>query len=379
MNQENKYTPLLLVFFTLLQVAYLYYSQTRYRVAFVLVLTAPLIQTYLLYQIHVIQRVDTTHLTRFLWANSLLMLLFPIFYSHQFIQGLWDSFLSSHELNPYLTLPNDPQVGRGITTVLYQILENKTQASNLAPAIQIIIKPFYVLYSKTNLITVILVVKFILLSLSGLLWHYYNTLTTARTLWIIPGIWLFGFSQANPELLGLLCFLWGYHYIRNKEDEFAGLAILGASALFGLPYFLMSLFVIHKKELIKPSWIFAVSFTVWMAIPFNAEAFIQWAFYSDWDTTFLFFLMNQHLPPIWISVLSLLLIFVCFTALFFTQKNSYIPVFISLFLILSPLGTQTLFGLITMLIIFEDDSPRHSTSQFSLVISTVYTLLLIAL
>lgn len=380
MSKSKDYQSNYLVLFTLFQLAYLYYSQSRSEIALVLALLSIVAQTIISARMLNQPLVDSVSFRQFLLINSILMLTFPIFFSYQFVQGLWDAFLSSYGLNPHLLSAIDPQIGRGVTSILYSMLENKTRPSNLAPAIQIILQPFYVLYSNTNFLTVLLAFKLFLLSFAGFIWYRFRNISNCTRIFVLPALWLLGFSQANPELLGLLLFIWGYLSISEFNDTTLGLAILGIVSLFGLPYFLLSLCIIHHYKLSKSIWVFGISLLVWLAIPFNFEALFHWAFFSDWTSTFIFYVMNPQINVIWISTLSISMIALGFIAVTLTKKATIKLVFVLLIMMLSPMGTQTLFGTTAANLFFSAETQGIRQIDYALQISlAVYTMLLIGL
>jgi hypothetical protein len=376
MSREKNRSVGFLVLFTFLQVVYLYYTQNRTDYTFLFVLMALPIQGYISTQI---REVPFSELKQFAWANSLLIFAIPIFYSNQFIQGLWDAFLTSHGLNPYLVAPNNPQVGRGITTVLYQLLENKTDTSNLAPTIQIILKPFYILYTQTNLLTVLMSFKLCLVLFGGFIFQKFRENKSVNRLFLIPGIWLFGLSQANPELLGLYFLIWGYLTLKDIGDWGLGLAILGIAALFGLPYLLISLLLVAKYDLLKQSWIFLISLLAWIAIPFNTAALFEWAFRIDWGNSLIVQALGNNVPISWISIPSICFISIAFFIANKTQTNQFKILFLIIFLLLSPFTTQTLFGLLAFLFVFDQEYHLMISNRIFTALSTCYALLLILL
>ncbi|TNE68414.1 hypothetical protein EP331_15770 [bacterium] len=294
----------------------------------------------------------------------------PVYFSETIIQALWDSFLSSNGANPYIFKPTDSQIGVGQTTLLFSLLSDKQHLSSISPAIQILIKPIYLLFRQTNLFITLTSVK-LLLSAALYVVALKLKFVESPIKWLmLPALWIFGISQANPELLGLLLFLWGFFYFKDEEYPTAA-EIWGVSSLFGLPFFIAAIFYLIQKKESKQIVTTLVSLAVWLFLVWDFKGLTNWALISSWHLSII-----QHLSPlptsnyvssaVSISITSITLILT-----YFRWNRNFNLVAICCFALLFPFNTATLWGLSIFLI-----SSHEENNNFASLVFSLYTLAL---
>lgn len=249
----------------------------------------------------------------------LFSLLFSINWNKSIIQLLWDTFIESHGIHPYLYYPSSSEIAKALQSQLFQFLDSKNAISSTPIPLLIAFKPLYWLYKQIGFAYSIISIKIII----GLIYVFfvYQVSSKNRLLfWLFnPIIWIFGISQGDVSIFGFILFLFGiFSYMQKLEEQ--AYAIWGIVSLFGFEYVLLliGLFVIlePRKKLIY----FFISAFIWVGILWDFSAYYTFLFNDNLRAS-LFYRLIPHLTNYYLILSLFSYFFFCIWIFFLLVYN----------------------------------------------------------
>jgi len=218
---------------------------------------------------------------------TLFSLPFSIFFNFSIIQLLWDVFIWSHSIHPYSVTPTDPLIAKAQSALLFDYLPNKFGLSTTPAPLLIGLKPIFFLYKKIGLFGTLFTSK-ILIAISFAFFIDYTIPNKFKFFWLFnPIIWFFAISQADFNLLGFICFGFGFYYFRQLEYQNA-FFIWGFTALFGFEYVLLILFITSMDKKFNYLIYSLFSSFIWILLIWDKQAIYSYFFQSSLQHSLLY-------------------------------------------------------------------------------------------
>lgn len=308
------------------------------------------------------QTLDSRSFLQLVVILTLTILPFSIFYNHHIIRLFWDTYIGSNGIHPYTVLPIDPLIGKGQSTVLFNLLELKDSFSTTSPALLIALRPLHFLVKSGDLFLPLILSKILL---SSLLWF---TVWKIRDyieipFWLYnPFIWIIGLSQADFELIGLISFAWAYFYFRENEFQNAYL-IWGLSITFGFPYLiLVTSFLVLNKHYKYVGYLILTA-AIWLFIAWDSAGFYTYYFVSQWLYSLPYLILSKWkiIDIETISMYSYLCLFLSSSFLLFIgnslfESRSKLLLLFCSFVVFLPLSISLIWALFAFSLIMQHKS-----------------------
>lgn len=321
--------------------------------------------SFIWFKSHDFQGLDSRSFIQLVVIFTLTVLPFSIFYNHHFIRLLWDTYIGSNGTHPYTVLPIDPLIGKGQSTVLFNLLELKDKFSTTSPALLIALRPLHFLVKSGDLFLPLIFSKILL---SSFLWFTVWKIKDyiGIPFWLYnPFIWIIGLSQADFELIGLISFAWGYFYFREKEFQNAYL-IWGLSSTFGFPYLiLVAFFLILNKHYNYLGYLILTA-AIWLFMAWDSSGFYNYYFVSQWLDSLPYLILSKWkiIDIGMISLISYVCLFSSSFLLLFWGKSLFDSftkqiLLLCSFLLFLPLSTSLIWALLAFGLIMQHKNQTY--------------------